>query len=91
MDDISLLATCIYLASNLLFSLIETMCSSYERLKSSHQELGITPDDKQLNLAWLRESNEKLRNDVLKVSSRGKWERMNVMTKGEPTDRRNFF
>jgi hypothetical protein len=31
------------------------------------QEMGITKDH-QLDLAWLRESNEKLRRDVLKVN-----------------------
>ena len=41
----------------------ETVCSAYERLKLSQQEFG-GPD----NLSWLRESNEKLRKDVLKVN-----------------------
>ena len=41
----------------------ETVCGAYERLKLNQQESGTTD-----NLTWLRESNEKLRRDVLKVS-----------------------
>lgn len=45
---------------------IETICCSFEKLKLDQQELGMSRDH-QLDLVWLRESNEKLRKDVLKV------------------------
>ncbi|KAI7859677.1 hypothetical protein BDC45DRAFT_553424 [Circinella umbellata] len=48
-----------------LKSRYETVCSAYERLKLSQQEFN-GPD----NLNWLRESNEKLRRDVLKLTSK---------------------
>ncbi|KAG2224235.1 hypothetical protein INT45_000264 [Circinella minor] len=48
-----------------LKSRYETVCSAYERLKLSQQEFN-GPD----NLNWLRESNEKLRKDVLKLTSK---------------------
>ncbi|OAD08200.1 hypothetical protein MUCCIDRAFT_182376 [Mucor lusitanicus CBS 277.49] len=46
----------------------ESMCFSYEKLKLDQQEMGITSNH-QLDLVWLRESNEKLRKDVLKLTS----------------------
>lgn len=48
----------------------ESMCFSYEKLKLDQQEMGITSSH-QLDLVWLRESNEKLRKDVLKVIANG--------------------
>lgn len=45
---------------------VESMCFSFEKIKLDQQELGLTKDH-QLDLIWLRESNEKLRKDVLKV------------------------
>lgn len=45
---------------------IESICMTLEKLKMDQQELGITKDF-QIDLVWLRESNEKLRKDVLKV------------------------
>ncbi|GAA5809243.1 hypothetical protein MFLAVUS_002648 [Mucor flavus] len=47
---------------------VESICFSFEKLKLDQQELGITRDH-QLDLVWLRESNEKLRRDVLKLTS----------------------
>ncbi|KAI8146255.1 hypothetical protein BJV82DRAFT_410639 [Fennellomyces sp. T-0311] len=47
-----------------LKSRYETVCGAYERLKLNQQESG-TVD----NLTWLRESNEKLRRDVLKTTA----------------------
>lgn len=44
----------------------ESISFAYEKLKLDQQEMGITPSH-QLDLVWLRESNEKLRKDVLKV------------------------
>ncbi|KAI9485132.1 hypothetical protein BDB00DRAFT_878005 [Zychaea mexicana] len=48
-----------------LKSRYETVCSAYERLKLNQQEFGSTD-----SLTWLRESNEKLRRDVLKLTTR---------------------
>ena len=45
----------------------ESICFTYEKLKLDQQEMGITSNH-QLDLVWLRESNEKLRKDVLKAS-----------------------
>jgi hypothetical protein len=46
--------------------MIETLCIAYERIKLNQQEMGLT-NCTQLDIMWLRESNEKLRKDVLKV------------------------
>ncbi|KAG2193193.1 hypothetical protein INT46_011274 [Mucor plumbeus] len=46
----------------------ESICFTYEKLKLDQQEMGITSNH-QLDLVWLRESNEKLRKDVLKLTS----------------------
>ncbi|KAL7314050.1 hypothetical protein PS15m_007708 [Mucor circinelloides] len=46
----------------------ESICFSYEKLKLDQQEMGMTSNH-QLDLVWLRESNEKLRKDVLKLTS----------------------
>lgn len=46
----------------------ESLCLSFEKLKLDQQEMGMTKDH-QLDLVWLRESNEKLRKDVLKLTS----------------------
>lgn len=48
--------------------MIESICFSFEKIKLDQQELGPSKDH-QLDLVWLRESNEKLRKDVLKVRS----------------------
>jgi hypothetical protein len=45
---------------------IESICFAYEKLHTDQQEMGLTRE-RQLDLVWLRESNEKLRKDVLKV------------------------
>lgn len=52
---------------NALTLSIESIYSALEKIKTDQQELGITQDF-QLDLVWLRESNEKLRKDVSKVS-----------------------
>ncbi|KAI7888099.1 uncharacterized protein EV154DRAFT_605078 [Mucor mucedo] len=46
----------------------ESICFSFEKIKLDQQELGPSKDH-QLDLVWLRESNEKLRKDVLKLTS----------------------
>jgi hypothetical protein len=48
-------------------TIIESICFSFEKLKLDQQEMGLTKDH-QLDIVWLRESNEKLRKDVLKAS-----------------------
>ncbi|KAI8875585.1 hypothetical protein K501DRAFT_233480 [Backusella circina FSU 941] len=46
----------------------ESLCIAYERIKLNQQEMGLT-NCTQLDIMWLRESNEKLRKDVLKLTS----------------------
>jgi hypothetical protein len=55
---------CMYIRITKLLS--ESICFAYEKLQKDQQEMGLTKD-RQLDLVWLRESNEKLRKDVLKV------------------------
>ncbi|KAG2202999.1 hypothetical protein INT47_013215 [Mucor saturninus] len=55
---------CLQLGSELK----KSICSSFEKIKLDQQELGPSKDH-QLDLVWLRESNEKLRKDVLKLTS----------------------
>ena len=45
------------------------MSAEFDKLKATQKEMGIT-DENQVNMTWLRESNEKLRKDVLKVRHR---------------------
>ncbi|RCI06004.1 hypothetical protein CU098_009115 [Rhizopus stolonifer] len=45
----------------------ESMCASFEKLKTDQKAMGMA-DDHQIDLVWLRESNEKLRKDVLKLT-----------------------
>ncbi|KAI9250931.1 hypothetical protein BDA99DRAFT_522244 [Phascolomyces articulosus] len=67
-----------------LKSRYETVCSAYERLKLNQQEFGhgCGPD----NLTWLRESNEKLRKDVLKLTTKSLTAFTMTTTTESPTD-----
>ncbi|KAI8343794.1 hypothetical protein EDC96DRAFT_522075 [Choanephora cucurbitarum] len=44
-----------------------SMSAEFDKLKATQKEMGIT-DENQVNMTWLRESNEKLRKDVLKLT-----------------------
>ncbi|RUS26205.1 hypothetical protein BC938DRAFT_471080 [Jimgerdemannia flammicorona] len=50
----------------------DTLNNVHEKLKREFQELMAT-GEKYKDLAWLKESNEKLRNDVIKVGRASGW------------------
>ncbi|OBZ81901.1 hypothetical protein A0J61_10049 [Choanephora cucurbitarum] len=44
-----------------------SVSAEFDKLKATQKEMGIT-DENQVNMTWLRESNQKLRKDVLKLT-----------------------